>query len=217
MQSPDYSNDFTAVTHRHPTVQIDILTALAELNCSIVYCTLPELISGPIPMHRRLLLDYGDCCQAQHNLLPRQIKTTPCDIVIYNAPQRLSTAVLLSLGRLRGIFYAHDAHQVLVRGLHNILNGHLAIPEAICHQLLNHYQQQYPTPSNTGTRLSQRESQVLRELLSGQSNLKIADRFCISEVTVKSHLHNIYRKLEVKNRRQAIEWAKRHFIYNVTP
>lgn len=56
--------------------------------------------------------------------------------------------------------------------------------------------------------LTDRELAVLRELSAGQSNRQIASALYIGEATVKTHLHNIYAKLEVANRVQAIGRAR---------
>ncbi|MGR5542983.1 LuxR C-terminal-related transcriptional regulator, partial [Vibrio campbellii] len=47
-------------------------------------------------------------------------------------------------------------------------------------------------------------------LKSGGSNIEIADSLFVSEHTIKSHLYNIFKKLEVKNRTQAMSWAKKN-------
>ncbi len=56
--------------------------------------------------------------------------------------------------------------------------------------------------------LTNREIEVLRMLSKGTSNKTIAQRLFISTETVKRHLSTIYRKLEVKNRQQALISAK---------
>lgn len=56
--------------------------------------------------------------------------------------------------------------------------------------------------------LTERERAVLRELAAGHSNRQIADALFIGEATVKTHLHNIYAKLEVANRVQAVGRAR---------
>ncbi|MEJ7739717.1 MAG: LuxR C-terminal-related transcriptional regulator [Chitinophagaceae bacterium] len=53
--------------------------------------------------------------------------------------------------------------------------------------------------------LSQREIEVLELINSGLSNKVIADKLFISLSTVKTHINNIYKILDVKSRRQAIE------------
>jgi LuxR family maltose regulon positive regulatory protein len=52
--------------------------------------------------------------------------------------------------------------------------------------------------------LSQRELEVLQLIEAGCSNQEIAARLFISIATVKRHISNIYAKLDVQNRTQAI-------------
>jgi ATP/maltotriose-dependent transcriptional regulator MalT len=44
--------------------------------------------------------------------------------------------------------------------------------------------------------------------MTGASNTEIADSLFVSEHTVKSHLYNVFKKLNVKNRLQAVSWAR---------
>ncbi len=60
--------------------------------------------------------------------------------------------------------------------------------------------------------LTEREQDVLVVLTKGLSNKEIADTLCISEKTVKTHLNNIFRKLDVTRRLQAILFAIRRGI-----
>ena len=52
--------------------------------------------------------------------------------------------------------------------------------------------------------LTSRESEILYYLNIGYSNIMIGERLFISENTVKFHIKNIYLKLDVKNRIQAL-------------
>jgi LuxR family maltose regulon positive regulatory protein len=56
--------------------------------------------------------------------------------------------------------------------------------------------------------LSEREIEVLRLVAAGLSNLEIAKKLVLSEGTVKTHVHNIYGKLDAQNRTQAIARAR---------
>ncbi len=58
--------------------------------------------------------------------------------------------------------------------------------------------------------LSEREREILRCLLHGQSNKVIARQLEITEATVKVHLKAVLRKLNVSNRTQAAIWAISH-------
>ena len=53
--------------------------------------------------------------------------------------------------------------------------------------------------------LSDREMQVLRMIATGHSNKEIAAQMFISISTVKTHINNIYKILEVRDRRAAID------------
>ena len=55
--------------------------------------------------------------------------------------------------------------------------------------------------------LSQRELEVLRLIIEGATNKQIADELVLTVNTVKRHISNIFRKLEVSNRAQAIARA----------
>jgi LuxR family transcriptional regulator, maltose regulon positive regulatory protein len=61
---------------------------------------------------------------------------------------------------------------------------------------------------STAASISTREQEVLQLLGAGLSNHAIAEKFCISDHTVRTHLVNIYRKLGVKNRTQAMARAQ---------
>ena len=58
--------------------------------------------------------------------------------------------------------------------------------------------------------LSLRESEVLTLLCRGQSNQEIADSLYVSINSVKTYVRQIYRKLGVTRRTQAVAWANRH-------
>lgn len=58
--------------------------------------------------------------------------------------------------------------------------------------------------SDSGSTLSARETEILRLVVAGSSNKEIASGLDISSFTVANHLKNIYRKLGVKDRTQAV-------------
>jgi two-component system nitrate/nitrite response regulator NarL len=60
-----------------------------------------------------------------------------------------------------------------------------------------------------GPRLSEREAEILRLLAEGMSSGEIADQLIVSVTTVKTHLRNLYDKLEVSDRAAAVAQAMR--------
>lgn len=57
--------------------------------------------------------------------------------------------------------------------------------------------------------LSAREQQILTHISTGKSNKEIAEIFCVSIETIKSHVRSIYKKLDIKNRVEASQIAVR--------
>ena len=57
--------------------------------------------------------------------------------------------------------------------------------------------------------LSKRELEILSLLAQGHSNQEIAAKLFVSLSTVKTHIQNLFEKLDVKRRMQAVEKAKR--------
>ena len=62
----------------------------------------------------------------------------------------------------------------------------------------------FKIPSAPGTQLTEREREVLEELCKGKSYKMVADALCITHDTVRHHIKNIYRKLEVHSVSEAI-------------
>jgi DNA-binding NarL/FixJ family response regulator len=58
--------------------------------------------------------------------------------------------------------------------------------------------------------LTRREVQILQLVAEGRTNAEIARTLWVAPRTVKFHLSNIYRKLDVANRMEASRWAARH-------
>ena len=64
-----------------------------------------------------------------------------------------------------------------------------------------------PTPAGGVARLTRRELEVLR-LVEGRSNRQVAKLLWVTDETVKFHLANVYRKLGVSSRAEAVAWAR---------
>jgi NarL family two-component system response regulator LiaR len=65
--------------------------------------------------------------------------------------------------------------------------------------------------------LTRRELEILRLVAEGSTNVKIARSLWVTEQTVKFHLSNIYRKLDVANRTEASRWAQVHGLLAAEP
>lgn len=65
--------------------------------------------------------------------------------------------------------------------------------------------------------LSEREATVLKAVAAGLSNQAISKRLWVTEHTVKFHLTNIFRKLDVSNRTEAARWAQLNGVLAAQP
>ncbi|MGR4990674.1 LuxR C-terminal-related transcriptional regulator [Vibrio sp. WZ-1] len=167
------------------------------------------------PKHRNkiLLIDFEE-----HKDLILSIKNLPLvwknfETIIFNVPKRLTTDELLSFGQLKGLFYKEDSTESIAEGLKEIVNGQNWLPRNVTSQLLHYYRNvisSHTTPATVD--LTIRELQVLRCLQAGASNCQMAEELFVSEFTIKSHLYQIFKKLSVKNRVQAIAWADQNLL-----
>jgi two-component system, NarL family, response regulator DevR len=66
------------------------------------------------------------------------------------------------------------------------------------------------------TALTRRELEILELLAAGSPNAKIASALWVTEQTVKFHLSNIYKKIGVSNRTEAVRWAYRSGVTPMT-
>ncbi len=104
----------------------------------------------------------------------------------------------------------------LIDAVRIIARGDALLAPAVTRRLLERFAQDTgPMPGGgelaaTAADLSEREREVLRLLAGGRSNLEIADVLVLTEATVKTHVSNVLRKLDVRDRVQAVTWAYEH-------
>jgi DNA-binding NarL/FixJ family response regulator len=67
-----------------------------------------------------------------------------------------------------------------------------------------------PAPAALPPDLTQREAEVLALIGQGLNNQEIARRLVVSEATVKTHINNLFSKIGVRDRAQAVVYAMRH-------
>jgi DNA-binding NarL/FixJ family response regulator len=65
--------------------------------------------------------------------------------------------------------------------------------------------------------LTPRETDVLRLIAAGRSNVEIAQRLYITPATVKTHINNLFAKTGVRDRAQAVTYAFRHGLASADP
>jgi DNA-binding NarL/FixJ family response regulator len=94
----------------------------------------------------------------------------------------------------------------LLNAIRTVAKGGKHIPAAIAQRLVDHMGDEA---------ISDREAQVLRLVASGKRNKEIAAELSIAEDTVKMHVRNIFSKLKVTDRTEAVTVALRRGIIHL--
>ncbi|MDR6770238.1 response regulator transcription factor [Azospirillum sp. BE72] len=119
--------------------------------------------------------------------------------------RRLSAALGAGAG---GYLLKDIACEALMQSLKLVMMGEKVFPTHLAELLVNGRTEDMGAELPTRRKgLSQREVQILRCLLNGNSNKMIANHLSITEATVKVHLKSLLRKINASNRTQAAIWA----------
>lgn len=134
-------------------------------------------------------------------------------VALFNVPDDRSVELEALTSGLRGIFYRNSPFKVMVKGVAAMLDNELWFSrEAMSAFLLGRQTRpEEPAFVEEGPgELSLREKEILLMLAAGATNKDIAEKLFLSLNTIKSHIYNIYKKIDVPNRLQASLWAARH-------
>jgi len=98
----------------------------------------------------------------------------------------------------------------LVSTIHNVYLNRMSLPQDVARKVLLRSQQPEIKPS--ASVLTEREVDVLRCVAQGTSNKQIAAELSVSATTVRTHVSNLLRKLNLENRTQLALYARQHDI-----
>ena len=100
----------------------------------------------------------------------------------------------------------------LVDAIRVIAAGEALLAPTVTRRLLDHFADTLPSgqpkpPPAELARLTERELEILRLLAGGLSNAELAELLFLSETTVKTHISSVLRKLDLRDRVQAVVLA----------
>jgi DNA-binding NarL/FixJ family response regulator len=90
----------------------------------------------------------------------------------------------------------------LITSLEDVINGGSPMSSQIARMVVSSFNKNHKSP------LSLRETEILTHLASGKSHTRIADELFLSKDTIRSHIRNIYSKLHVNSKADAIAFAR---------
>ncbi len=111
---------------------------------------------------------------------------------------------------VRGVFYDDDPLANLAKGVPAIIEGELWFSRKDLMKCILDNDSDSKLAMTLKAQLTAREREILLLIASGINNSQIAEKLNISRNTVKTHLYNIYNKINVPNRLQAALWAAKH-------
>lgn len=97
----------------------------------------------------------------------------------------------------------------ILRAIHAVVNGEAIFGPGIAKRVLGFFAVARPaTPTRALADLSEREMELLALMAQGRSNQEIADQLGLTLKTVRNHASNIFSKLQVADRAQAVLRAR---------
>jgi DNA-binding NarL/FixJ family response regulator len=109
----------------------------------------------------------------------------------------------------RGYLLKGANRDEILRAVHAAGNGEAIFGASVAHQLIDFFRQpQRPQHAVAFPELTQREREVLDMIAAGHNNSEITRRLVLSPKTVRNHISNIFAKLQVADRAQAIVRAR---------
>jgi DNA-binding NarL/FixJ family response regulator len=134
-------------------------------------------------------------------------------VIILTAQISLPESVTAIKNGARGIILKHSASEFLIKGIRKVYQGELWADTSTMTQVVESLSRKYRGEKESEKNkkdLSQREREVVCLVASGHRNKEIADKLFISEQTVKTHLSNIFQKLEINDRLELALYAMRN-------
>lgn len=128
-------------------------------------------------------------------------------VAIFNADDHIRCERLLRWPKMQGVFYRDTSEELFVKGVQTVRNDECWLSRRLLGEYLaqTRSMQRSRVPHTVG--LTRKERENLRLIAAGASNADIAKSLNISPHTVKTHVYNLYRKIKVTNRAQAVSWA----------
>lgn len=123
-------------------------------------------------------------------------------IILTAAIEKRQVLEALQIGA-RGVVLKDAATQILMKAIRTVMNGQFWVDREPVSDLVQYLRREsatQPTSRAKAYGLTRRETEILGAIVAGLSNKEIANKFSLSEDTVKHHLTNIFDKVGVSSR-----------------
>jgi DNA-binding NarL/FixJ family response regulator len=124
-------------------------------------------------------------------------------VVVVTASEHPEDALRAVRAGARAVVFKRFAIETLMTAIAAVAEGHAWMPPALQAQLASELR------IPVAQKLTSREREIVRHVARGMRNAEVAKELFISEVTVKTHLNNIFQKLGVRDRVGLVLYAIR--------
>jgi LuxR family transcriptional regulator of csgAB operon len=181
----------------------------AQCVCTLVHAA--DLSGHLIPPEALILEDIAElptqAVTARLEVLSKIAAANP--IAVLNADERLPLKLIVAWPGIRGVFFRGTAPEALQRGIAALLKGDYWLPRKALADHLELTRSRCSNPRAAGEErlLTRKEAQIINLLADGSNNIEIAGKLNVSPHTVKTHIYNLFRKIGVNTRAQAVAWC----------
>jgi DNA-binding NarL/FixJ family response regulator len=193
------------------SLQNKLLANLIEQRTGYACRTRPaEQLNGSLPATSLALIDAAEFAARMQALCAGGLFPS---IALINADERLPLEQVVACPGVKGVFFTEGSEDTLVKGIEAIFRGEYWLPRRVLGAHLERTRTAQEPASPAATLLTRKELETLRLLATGSSTGDIAQELKVSPHTVKTHIYNLFRKIRVTNRVQAVHWAAQNKIW----
>jgi len=178
-------------------------TTSANLGINLIKKYRPQIVLMDINMPEK------DGLQAIYEIEKLDLGVKVIALSGYDDPDLIFRAMKLGA---KGYILKTMASAQLIYAIGEVLAGKIYLPSALSSRFFEYFQTSFREEENKQEEnllsyLTAREEEVLELLTQGNNYRGIAGKLFISETTVKTHVNNIFQKLQVNDRTQAVLYA----------
>ena len=192
------------------SLQNKLLASLIEQRTGYACSTTPaDRLNGSLPATSLALIDAAEFAMHMQALCVAGLFES---LALINADEHLPLEPVVACPGMKGVFFTDSSEDTLVKGIEAIFRGEYWLPRRVLCAHLERTRTVQKPASPAATLLTPKEMETLRLLTTGSSTEHIAFELKVSPHTVKTHIYNLFRKIRVTNRVQAVHWAAQNKI-----
>lgn len=191
-----FRQGLTSILRLHPEVSVVAeVERVADLE-PVISRTPSDVLLLDLQMDRSALPDIES--------LARRVR-----VIVVTASEVPADALTALRGGARAVVFKRFALETLMTAIRAVVAGHVWIPPMLQGNLAARITE------SSAEALTSRECEIVRHVAVGLRNAEVARRLAISEVTVKTHLNNIFQKLKIRDRVELTLYAIRTGIIGI--